>query len=94
MALDWSLTSPSQRKHGRKNKTMDFKKYTIKSQEAIQKAAEIAVGNQQQAIRPGHILKAILLSDKNVLSFLIKKLELIGASLIQSWMRLYKDIRK
>ena len=53
---------------------MDFKKYTIKSQEAIQKAAEIAVGNQQQAIRPGHILKAILLSDKNVLSFLIKKL--------------------
>ena len=53
---------------------MDFKKYTIKSQEAIQKAAEIAAGNQQQAIEPGHLLKAILLSDENVLSFLIKKL--------------------
>ena len=53
---------------------MDFKNYTIKSQEAIQKAAEIAAGNQQQAIEPGHLLKAILLSDENVLSFLIKKL--------------------
>lgn len=53
---------------------MDFKKYTIKSQEAIQKAAEIASANQQQAIEPAHILKAILLSDENVMSFLIKKL--------------------
>ena len=53
---------------------MDFKKYTIKSQEAIQKAAEIASGNQQQAIEPGHLLKAILLIDENVISFLLKKL--------------------
>ncbi len=53
---------------------MDLKKYTIKSQEAIQKAAEIAAGNQQQAIEPCHLLKAILLSDENVISFLIKKL--------------------
>ena len=52
---------------------MDFKKYTIKSQEAIQKAAEVAAGNQQQAIEPGHLLKAILLSDENVISFLVKK---------------------
>lgn len=58
----------------RKHKTMDFKKYTIKSQEAIQKAAEIASGNQQQAIEPGHLLKAILLIDENVISFLLKKL--------------------
>ncbi|TCL01985.1 ATP-dependent Clp protease ATP-binding subunit ClpB [Roseivirga ehrenbergii] len=58
----------------RKTTIMDFKKYTIKSQEAIQKAAELAAGNQQQAIEPGHLLKAILLSDENVLSFLIKKL--------------------
>ena len=53
---------------------MDFKKYTIKSQEAIQKAAEIVSGNEQMAIEPGHLLKAILLSDENVMSFLIKKL--------------------
>lgn len=53
---------------------MDFKQYTIKSQEAIQKAAELAAANEQQAIEPGHLLKAILLSDENVISFLIKKL--------------------
>ncbi|MCO6359596.1 ATP-dependent chaperone ClpB [Roseivirga pacifica] len=53
---------------------MDFKKYTIKAQEAIQKAAELATGNQQQAIEPGHIMKAILLTDENVFSFLVKKL--------------------
>lgn len=58
----------------RKHKTMDFKKYTIKSQEAIQKAAEIASANQQQAIEPGHLMKAILLIDENVISFLLKKL--------------------
>lgn len=53
---------------------MDFKQYTIKSQEAIQKAAELVAAQEQQAIEPGHLLKAILLSDENVMSFLIKKL--------------------
>ena len=53
---------------------MNFDKYTIKSQEVLQKAAEIVSGNQQQAIEPAHLLKAILLSDENVISFLVKKL--------------------
>ncbi len=39
---------------------MNFNNYTIKSQEAIQKATEIAGGYQQQAIEPGHLLKGIL----------------------------------
>jgi ATP-dependent Clp protease ATP-binding subunit ClpB len=53
---------------------MNFEKFTIKSQEALQKSAEIAMGNQQQAIEAGHILKAILETDENVTSYLIKKL--------------------
>ncbi|ELR68699.1 ClpB protein [Fulvivirga imtechensis AK7] len=53
---------------------MNFDKYTIKSQEMLQKAAEIAGANQQQAIEPGHLMKAILTSDENVISFLTKKL--------------------
>lgn len=53
---------------------MNFEKFTIKSQEALQKSAEIAMGNQQQAIEPGHLLKAILETDENVVSYLIKKL--------------------
>jgi ATP-dependent Clp protease ATP-binding subunit ClpB len=53
---------------------MNFNNYTIKSQEAIQKATEIAGGNQQQAVETGHLLKGILETDENVTSFLIKKL--------------------
>ncbi len=53
---------------------MNFNNYTIKAQEALQKATEIASGNQQQVIETGHLLKAILQSDENLVSFLLKKL--------------------
>jgi ATP-dependent Clp protease ATP-binding subunit ClpB len=53
---------------------MNFEKFTIKSQEALQKSAEIAASHQQQAIEPGHLLQAILQTDENVISYLIKKL--------------------
>lgn len=52
---------------------MNFEKFTIKSQEALQKSAAIASGFQQQAIEPGHLLKAILETDENVVDFLVKK---------------------
>ena len=60
---------------------MNFDKYTIKSQEALQKAAEIATSNQQQAIEPGHLLRALLASDENVIPYLIKKLNVNRAQL-------------
>ncbi|HMR19241.1 MAG TPA: ATP-dependent chaperone ClpB [Sphingobacterium sp.] len=53
---------------------MNFNNYTIKAQEAVQKASEIATGNQQQAIEPAHILKALLTVDENVIGHLLKKL--------------------
>ena len=53
---------------------MDFKQFTIKSQEAIQKAAELATAEEQQAIEPAHILKGIFSEDENVTEFLFKKL--------------------
>jgi ATP-dependent Clp protease ATP-binding subunit ClpB len=53
---------------------MNFDNFTIKSQEAIQKAQEIAFGYQHQAIETGHILKGILTVDENVIPFLLKKL--------------------
>ncbi len=56
------------------NKKMNFNNYTIKAQEAIQKASEIAVGNQQQSIETAHLLKALLVVDENVVSHLLKKL--------------------
>ncbi|MEN8249844.1 MAG: ATP-dependent chaperone ClpB [Bacteroidota bacterium] len=53
---------------------MNFDKYTIKSQEVLQKAIDIAQGNGQQAIEPGHVMHALLGVDENVLSFIFKKL--------------------
>src|SRR5882762_2917992 len=60
---------------------MNFEKFTIKSQEALQKASEIATSNQQQAIEPGHILKAILATDENVPNYVFKKLNINGTIL-------------
>jgi ATP-dependent Clp protease ATP-binding subunit ClpB len=54
---------------------MDFKNYTVKAQEVVQKASEIALGNGQQAIETGHLLQAILSEDENVVGFIAKKLE-------------------
>jgi len=53
---------------------MNFNNFTIKAQEAIQKASEITSGNQQQAIETAHLLKGLLLVDENVVSYLLKKL--------------------
>jgi len=53
---------------------MNFNNFTIKAQEAVQKATEIAGSNQQQAIETGHLLKGLFQSDENVLSFLANKL--------------------
>ncbi|MCC6834667.1 MAG: ATP-dependent chaperone ClpB [Cytophagales bacterium] len=62
---------------------MTFDKFTIKSQEALQKSAEIATSKQQQAIEPGHILKAILETDENVSAYLFKKLN-INATILEN----------
>ncbi|RKR83291.1 ATP-dependent Clp protease ATP-binding subunit ClpB [Mucilaginibacter gracilis] len=53
---------------------MNFNNFTIKAQEAVQKASEIATGNQQQAVENAHILKGLLLVDENVITYLLKKL--------------------
>ncbi|MDJ1499060.1 ATP-dependent chaperone ClpB [Xanthocytophaga agilis] len=53
---------------------MNFNKYTVKSQEVIQLASEIALSHGQQAVETGHLLQAILQSDENLIGFLLKKL--------------------
>ena len=53
---------------------MNFNNFTIKAQEAIQQASEIAQGNQQQAIETAHLLKGLLTVDENVVSYVLKKL--------------------
>ncbi|MBB3840476.1 ATP-dependent Clp protease ATP-binding subunit ClpB [Runella defluvii] len=53
---------------------MNFNQYTIKAQEVVQHAVQIAQGKQQQVVETGHILKAILEEDPNTSQFLAKKL--------------------
>jgi len=53
---------------------MNFNQYTIKAQEAIQKAQEIALGFQHQQIESIHLLKGLLSLDESVVIHLLKKL--------------------
>lgn len=53
---------------------MNLDKFTIKSQEAIQRAQQLALENEHQGIECAHILKGIFEIDENVIPFLFKKL--------------------
>ncbi len=62
---------------------MNFNNYTIKSQEAIQQAQQLAQGFGNQQIENEHILKAIFEVDENVTPFILKKLNVNVAMLQQ-----------
>ena len=53
---------------------MNLNNFTIKSQEAIQYASQVAQGHNQQGIETGHLLKGLFHSAENVISFLFRKL--------------------
>ena len=59
---------------GTNTEPMNLNNFTIKSQEAIQQAQQLAMSNGQQVIEIGHVLKGILSVDENVTPFLLKKL--------------------
>jgi ATP-dependent Clp protease ATP-binding subunit ClpB len=54
---------------------MDISKFTLKSQEVIQQAQNIAESAGNQAIETGHLLKSIFLLDKDVTPYLFGKLQ-------------------
>jgi len=55
---------------------MNFEKFTIKAQEAIQRSRQLAEEREHQAIECGHLLKGIMEVDENVLPFIFKKLSI------------------
>jgi len=55
---------------------MNINKFIIKSQEAIQKAQQLTQSFEQQQIENEHIFKAIFEVDKNVVPFILKKLNI------------------
>ena len=52
---------------------MNFNKFTIKAQEAIQEAVNLARANGQQVIEPVHIMGGVLRSNEQIVSFLLQK---------------------
>ena len=52
---------------------MNLNQYTIKAQEAIQQAQQLAFNNGNAAIETVHLLKAILLDKESPIEFLLKK---------------------
>ena len=52
---------------------MTLDKFTIKAQEAVQQAVNVAQQNGQQSIEPVHILKGILEKAHDVVGFLMQK---------------------
>ncbi|WP_149276006.1 ATP-dependent chaperone ClpB [Pareuzebyella sediminis] len=55
---------------------MNMNNYTIKSQEALQRAQQLAQGFGHQQIENEHLFKAIGEVDENVLPFILKKLNI------------------
>ncbi len=55
---------------------MNLNNFTIRSQEAVQKAMQLSTLNGNQAIETGHILKGILEVDDSVTPFILKKLNI------------------
>ena len=60
---------------------MESNKFTIKSQEILQKANELASENGHKVIENGHFLKAMLDTDQTVIPFLLSKLAISKAVL-------------
>ena len=53
---------------------MNLNNFTIKSQEAVQQAVQLATQNGQQAIEAVHLLKGIIMTGESVTNFIFQKL--------------------
>lgn len=69
---------------------MNFEKFTIKAQEAVQEALRIAQENRQQTIEPTHLLLGIMAKGKDVCNFIFQKL---GVNSVQVERLLQEDIK-
>ncbi len=69
---------------------MNFNNFTIKSQEAVQKAVEITRSSGQQAIEPVHILKGVIAEGDSLVKFIFQK---VGANLAMVEQNIDKEIQ-
>ncbi len=76
------------------DENMDINKFTIRTQEVLQKAQNLAVESSNQTIEPAHILKAMFEVDKDVVPYILKDLgvnqstlEMATSKIIESYPR-------
>ena len=62
---------------------MTFDKFTIKAQEVVQAAANLAQSGGQQAIEPVHLLRGVMDKAKDVAGFIFQKLGINAQQIIQ-----------
>ncbi|HRP02162.1 MAG TPA: Clp protease N-terminal domain-containing protein [Candidatus Kapabacteria bacterium] len=70
---------------------MNFQKFTLKSQEALQSAQEIAAGYNNQSIEPIHLLAALVQDSLSLVSEILSK---IGADLNTLKIQINNELQK
>ena len=80
---------------------MTYDNFTIKAQESIIKAQQLAGENNQQMVDTAHLLRGILSEDESISSFLLKKVGVNMATLevelekvIQSFPKVQQGVDK
>ena len=61
---------------------MNFNNFTIKSQEAVQEAVNLAQAKGQQAIEPVHLLQGVIKTGENITNFIFQKLGMNGQQIV------------
>jgi len=74
--------------------TMNYNNFTIKSQEAVQKAVEIATNHQHQAIENLHILKGMISVDETLIPYFLKKMNVNTGIFIQAVDKIIESLPK
>ena len=83
MSICLMLCSGKEIEQESKKPIMNFDNYTIKTQQALQQAQQIAQQFEHQHIENEHLFKGIQAVDQNVIPFLLKKLDINTALLNQ-----------
>ena len=63
---------------------MNFNNFTIKAQEAVQQAVQLVTQNNQQAIEPVHLLKAVIMTGESITNFLFQKLGVSSQNVVRA----------
>ena len=73
---------------------MNFNKFTLKAQETVQQAVELARQSGRQAIEPEHLLKSIITNGENVVNFIFQKAGVNTRTLTQALDRQLQSLPK